>query len=359
MRLGRRAEDSRRRTTRSRILASSLALVTLGASRAAAQTAAPVAVDYAGHAGCPSADRFWSSVAARTSHARRAPPRDAVLSFRVLIERRSAQSVGRVVIESRDGGREERLARDASCEQVADALAVIVALAVDSNASPEESTTPAQDAPRARPTQPVVSSRPPVESPLAAAEAPRASPAVAPPPPRAAGLEGLFGFEALGEGGTSADLSWGGALFAQLDAAAGWRSSMRASFVYARGAPMPLVTGEVQTDLVSGALDECPARLAIGRSLLLGLCGREELGVVTATGQQLPQHRSASAPWFALGGVTRLEWAPVDWWRFEMQGGAVVTLDRHAIVVSPPRTVLDELPAVGAVVALGGAVRFL
>ena len=111
----REAENSRRRWRRSRIVASCVALAALHVSRADAQTAEPVAIDYTAPAGCPEARRFWSSIASRTPHAREASPSEANLVIHVSIEREAAQSVGRVVIVSRDGGRGERQATAKTC----------------------------------------------------------------------------------------------------------------------------------------------------------------------------------------------------------------------------------------------------
>jgi hypothetical protein len=120
-----------------------------------------------------------------------------------------------------------------------------------------------------------------------------------------------------------------------------------------------LVTGAARTELVAGAADACPVRFAIATGVLVGPCGRVELGVLRAAGLDLPEPTTSTAPWLALGGIARLEWAPLGIWRIEVQGGAVASIPRHVLTLAPPRTAVEQLPAVGATISGGFGVRFL
>jgi hypothetical protein len=323
-----------------------LASVGLTAVPASAEPIEPVGLVYRAHAGCPDASQFWRSVASRTKQPRHVDAGDAPRTFQVTIERKGGESLGHLVVLGRDGRHEEREARDGSCEEVAEALAIMLALTIDSQVPPPV---------------PVASSPPPRVAPPLQAPSPPPSPSTPAPHPNVArpGLEGALGVHALAEGATSSGISWGGAFFGQIGFAQGWRPAFRASIESAHGLPVALVTGAARTELLAGAFDACPVRFAISTGAFVGPCARVELGVLRAAGLELPDARSTTAPWLAFGGVGRLEWAPIGVWQIEVQGGAVASVPRHALTLGPPRTEVEPLPAVGATFSAGVGVRFL
>jgi hypothetical protein len=293
-------------------------------------------------------------VSVRTDRARLSDALHPKWVFHVEIQADGASSVGRLAFSDRLGERQERSARDASCAQVVDALALIVAIAIDPHTL---LSAPSSLASKGRDVD---------ELPRTPQPAP-APPSAAPPPPRrsrAATIgrpEAAAGLRAIARSGFAPDVAPGAGVFAHiaLEGERSWRPAALLSIDYARSSPIAAGSGAAQSELLAARLDACGARFAIGRRLHTGVCPALELGVFHAVGLRLAQPSSSRATWAAAAALIRAEWAPLEAWVFEIEGGPVVPLLRHAIVVGPPRGEVYAMPAVGMLLAAGVGVHFL
>jgi hypothetical protein len=92
--------------------------------------------------------------------------------------------------------------------------------------------------------------------------------------------------------------------------------------------------------------------------VIAGGCALFEAGALRAVGLDVPGATSASAPWYGIGALARIEWAPVGRVRVEAEAGAIAPLERVTLVLSPPRVPLYSVPAVGATASLGVGLDF-
>jgi len=284
----------------------------------------PVHLDYRAAAGCPDEAFFEARVQERTARARFVGASGRGRTFDVRLEG-AGPSVGHLTV-SRGGVVEGSRELDgSSCEEVADGLALAVALAVD----PAARMTPAAPsassaAPVAAPTAPSATSSasaaPPTPAPaatpptIAFEPAPSAATAAeAPAPTRAPRARGARGVRALSVG---ADLALATGVTPQtllgVSPFFGWRAtgrariepSVRLSFVRAASGTLQVTGGAAAFTWTVGRLDGC-AGTAPSLSVRLLACARVEGGVLEATGSQVPAPQQRTRAWFAAGPVAR------------------------------------------------------
>lgn len=85
--------------------------------------------------GCPLEETFFAEVMARTARAHRAPDAAQARTFIVTLKQGDKESTGNFRIRTPDGSTTERDVAGDTCAEVASALALIAALAVDSGAN--------------------------------------------------------------------------------------------------------------------------------------------------------------------------------------------------------------------------------
>src|SRR5262245_6869579 len=114
----------------------------------------PVRVSYRAPAGCPSEERFWGEIAARTDRVRKAQGVEPARSFSVVVD--AGPSGSRGVLESTDvsGATTRREVTGEDCPEVVSALALIAALTVDTQAR-TDANVPVAPASSAEPAAPV------------------------------------------------------------------------------------------------------------------------------------------------------------------------------------------------------------
>jgi len=292
---------------------------------------------------CPDAPAFLAAIHARTERARLATPdeKETAVAITVRIATPPGGPVaGRLEIHEPDGARQERAVESATCEEVAKALALVVALYLD----PDATTAPEPPTPAPQPPSPTPAS-------------------VSPPPPRrheasaetrrAAALElgaGAGGGIAGGIGPAAAPL---GRAFveATIDGARTdgalppWmRPSVRVSL------DVGTSTGEVAAGsqrylLLAGALRLCPVDLALGRGAHLGPCGALQAGVHRGTSGGVPNARAQDKPWVAPSATLHASLALAEAVTVELEGGVVVPSIRTRFFLAPSTT-LWRTPAV-------------
>lgn len=295
------------------------AMVLMGASEAiAAPLPRLVVVRSAEASDCPDAESLASAVERQMQRPALDPksedPSGAVYEVRIVRTREGYAATLLAGDQTRD------LSDPGSnCAELAEALALTLAIVLDSDpAAP----------PAAQPEAPAQATPPP--------SAPRPSPRPAPKAPASAPLASsssarrLHADVSLGLGETVGFLS--PVSFALLGDA--WLRYGRASF----GAgvfflPSNTITnadaGHVDLQLLTGSAFLCGLVWKSSASIRFSLCGSSLLGAVWGEGSGRPQNRRAAAPWVALGSMGLLEGHLA--WRlgFSLRLGAFVPLLRQ------------------------------
>jgi hypothetical protein len=244
------------------------------------------------------------------------------------------------------GGVQQRTLQSPRCEALADATAVIVAVA----AAP------------LRVSARVVTAPPPVESlevdltPLPTKGAPLPAPEPAPPPPsqRRPGLAVGFG-AAAGIGPTqrfAAGLSGSLSLVwrrVRLDLrGSGWFPDT------ARSDELPGIGVTLQ--LAAGAVRGCP-RL-VRRSVALELCAGLELGALLATGSGLERNADSRRVWAAGLLAPGVRWRPLKWFSLGVEVEGLVAFTRRSYKARDSDVPVHVVPPVGVRLGGGLAVHF-
>ncbi len=306
-------------------------LVALRAARAETPVV-PIDVEYRGGEGCPDEAAFLERLHARTMGSWDASGIDRPRQVLIAVEGSGAAAAGRLTIVGPSGETTTREVSGQSCEQIVDALAFVVALALDPTASAE------------RPTSPSVSPTPP--------DAPAAPAAPSTPGARwrlsaaaHAGMTGAF----------PAGLQISVPVFVEVAreppaTLRRWSPALRLGFERGFGASVQVPVGVARFTWNVGRLDLC-AGLSVTPTLSLGPCLGVDAGALEGAGT-IAHPRNASSFWIALGGLARGRWQVRSPLFLEMDVGAVFPLVRDTFVFDP-QTFLYKAPATGARVSGG------
>jgi hypothetical protein len=330
----------------------------------------PVRFDYRAAAGCLDEASFVASVRARTTRARLAHEGERARTFRVRLEATTPASGSVTVI---DGTRAEgtRTVGANTCADAADALSLIVALAIDpramttpmASASPSSATTAAvasssEPPPLAPPTPappaPVPSSRPyePEKARETTATEARPSP-----------LERHFfgGVDLAAATGVAPTTLVGGAPYVA------WRHtgaspvglSVRAAFLRIGSGDIhpPGGTGTADLTWTTGRVDGC-GLLRPDRALRFGGCGRVEAGVLSGSGHAIAGATAGSSLWIAGGALARIEWTILGALLLDVEAGPTARVNAERVYFLPSTTVY-QVPFVGFDAEGGLGVHFL
>src|SRR5580692_132000 len=333
--------------------------------------AEPIRLDYRAAGTCPDEAAFLARIRARTAQVRAAMPGELARTFSVTLDEGAVPS-GQVQIVSVDGPLRLRRVQAGTCSEVADALALVVALALDPQstvAAPEASTL---DAPAPAPPESLSPPTAPVPTAPFVEPTPSATPESAPhrpqrarPPtrPSTSAASTDYGTISLGAGvslftGVSPNVLLGVSPFA------GWRMatrgaldpSVRLSFFRAASGPLAAGGADAAFTWTVGRLDLCP--FSFGVALRVATCGRVEAGALEVAASDIAPARDAVKPWFAAGPVVRgarsfYRWAFLD---LDLGGLLRVTNDRFYF---EPNTTVYRVPLVGVGAAVGLGVHFL
>jgi hypothetical protein len=298
---------------------------------------------WAAPAGCPSQDDVHARIA------RLVPPGVAPPPWRV----RAAITPGpdhhsTLLLTFQSGERTRNRAIDAtSCEELADAAAVILALALDPTARPLES--PPQDSASVVPP-PTATQPPPAEAPQPASPVPpahdRTVPAPGPRLPR-------IGVSLLGGAsvGVLATPAFGGA------AAFAWSSGpvrLELQGAWFPPAHVALSTAQIggNFELLAAGAGACVSVLSAGR-LLLAPCVGGEVGLLTArgSGAAVGQSKEASSVWGALKTGALLVWHATPRLGLRLGVDGVVPLTRDHFFVPGAGDVHQAAPVAGQTLA--------
>lgn len=341
----------------------------LVATNARADGTEPIRIQVSAPDGCPGADAFTAEVGARTARARVAAPGEAARSFTVTIVLAGKKAHGTLVIEDPQGAGGHREVSGESCAEVASALALVTALAIDPRASTAARVPIRPPPPPPPPPLPPAPRTPP---------APRAP---EPPPPWTAlpwwGPVGppLPAFPmnpstarwrlatALRAGATSAIApglvpTFSGAIeIARLDGVLS--PALRLSYLQADSGYAPVGGGpqRARFTLVAGRVEICPIRLAIFGAISAAPCALFEAGALAAVGLSPFAPTAASRPWAAPGLLGRVQIDVFGDAMVEIDGGALFPVVRDTFYFAPSLTA-HEVPSAGGFVGGGVGVHF-
>ena len=355
--LGFRSFMSSSRSTAALALVAPLAIASLVTRSAAAneagdESASGVLVDtYETTEGCPNEEVFREQVERR---ARTRQSRSASLRVEVHVVRDRRDHVGTIFLTDARGERSTRKVNASRCDEVVSALALVAALAVDDAAREAERTAEEPAPPRASP---------PTATASTAIDAPAASPARSDEPARTFALRA--GAHAAAQSGVAPDVVMTVPVFVELGldhsrAASGvelrFEPSVRALGIFGGSDRKTIGAAAADFAWTSGAVDACPVRIHLGPASLVP-CARVEVGVLSASGEQIVPARSDSRLWTALALPIRLRLEPWRHFFVEIEGAARTPLVRDRFVFQPDSKVF-EAPPVGWTAAAGAGVRF-
>ena len=240
-----------------------------------------------------------------------------------------------VVTVTRADGSTERVVSGASCEDVADAVAFILALALDAEEGPSAAAPPVASG------LTETAGRPPETAPIPASMAitpttrPSSSPASsASPPARFAWGGGVL----LGAtGGVAPTLAFSEGLFfeAARRPATALTQSFRLVGLHA-GQTAETPAGTAGLDLFALRLQACP--LGFGRATFVELCASFDYGRLRGRGHDAVVVKTSSATWYGPGVLGRAGAAVGGPFEVGVEGGLVVPLARDRFYFRPDVT---------------------
>jgi hypothetical protein len=339
-----------------RRISSSLLFAGLFFARGAGAETAPGVVEYTVAPGCPSAEAFSQQVAARTPVFREHAADHAV---RVEIVSEPDGVLGRATLVL-SGHAAERELRAARCEEVVEALALVVAILIDPNADTRPIAVAAAPPADAAPVPAPAAEGPPVEPPAAPRPAPRPAPSSRPAPVPPAGPSSRFiaGAHATAEGAVAPELTLGPRLFLGLDLHRDfpWPSSLRLSAGRSFSRTMRDEQGRANLVLDTGRADGCFLRVTEKR-LSLEPCASVSLGVVRVDGEHPLGGTDHTLFWADVGGLVRASVGFLDRFVGEAEIGVDVPLVQYRYSFQGREPVFQSA-RVGMHLGLGLGVRF-
>jgi hypothetical protein len=292
----------------------------------------PVFLEYHAPAACENDSQFFVRARSRAPRMRLARPSERARMFVVDIEQRKGRTLGRLTVRNPEGRQTVREIEAKDCSEAVDALALVMALAVNPRAAdapaavsprtadappapetPRPAPTalpdePVAPAPTPQPTAPSATTRPPIPSSNVSADAPETAASAS---PRDTGWAFRAGLSALGVSAIAPEPLLGGRASGELVhlATEVIAPSFRASVGYATHAGFVVDGGTAHFAYAGTNLEICPLRLPAAGPLLLRPCAMADVGLVFARGTETIAERGDTRPWVALGGGGRLEWA--------------------------------------------------
>jgi hypothetical protein len=337
-----------------------LLLAGAGGAESAGAQAPAVQIWYRSAPGCPDVAAFIARLAAlgRPGQAASAGDRvDFVVTLGPAPASGLAQpgSVGRLERQTERGTVAIRELRAARCEDVAEALALSLELALQ----PVADNPPEQLAPSAPTVQngaeslPNVGAPMPASPPAAPEEEPSATPSSLAPAPSRSHLGLRLGVQGTLATGIAPSAMPGVAVFVELGgvtASPSARLSLRGGY---RESEAPGTGTDLQVVLLAGRLEGCPWTWVSG-VFSLEPCAGLDLGVLRAESPG-PQGRSDSGVWLSGAAHGRAAWRIAPALLLEVELGALVPFVRYDLGADMTTASLFQTAPVGVAAALGAA----
>lgn len=318
-----------------------------------------LALDYDADATCPDQATFSALVLEKLAANGVEESNGTRPQIAAHIHAASSGFVGQLALRRSDGSSYDREVTGASCAEVANALAFVLALALgaqDRTTPSVESAAPAVAAPPAAP--------PPVPALVPLAVTASAS---APPPPVTErpslwrlGASAQFG-ERAGLGAPTLALVGSALLEAHRIAVSPFGFTFRVGFSSANIATRSDANGSADLSWWAGRLEACPLRLRAFDRLALLPCVAADIGrqQVNGSPRSGPGSRTgtASKPW--LDGLTalRLELSLTRWLSVELQGELIAPFTRYRFAFNPD-TLVYRAPGAATAAFAGLAAHF-
>lgn len=348
-----------RRATR----AGGWAALLLAAAPAHADDTEPIRIAVSAPPGCTDTALFTAEVSARTARARSAQPGEAARAFTVTITASAGKAHGTLVIDDPHGPGAARAVGGRTCAEVASALALVTALAIDPRASTATlPPPPPPPPPRPHPPPPAVHPAEP-RPPPPPAPIPWWGPIGAPLPTlpytwlpaprwRVAAFLGVHAASALAPSflpvfAGAVDVSRTGEPVSP---------SFRLTLEFADSPSLPVGDGAqlAHFRLFAARADACLRTPLVG-PLSVSPCAFVEAGALRSEGITAFSPVVTTRPWVAPGLLARVQVDLVGWLILEAEGGATFPLVRDTFYFNPS-LLAHEVPAAGG--RAGGSVGF-
>jgi hypothetical protein len=313
-----------------------------------------VHIDYGSPASCPDAAAFMRSLQARTTRFRLTEEEQGRRFF-VRVTAAGSGFAGRLEIRGSDGRTANRSVDGAVCEEVAEALALMTALAIDPNALMTVPKAGGKDAGNS-------------SQKISAQEASqRLAPVTVIDPPSSAKASEPWQWSAgmLGHmtSGLSPNLGYGGQLFVEAEAPPSSRlgPALRVG-IFFNQSDVELSTGAAarfQWALATGG--GCAVRLAaMGQRLAVTPCLALRLGLLRGEGQRISQPQQTVSAWVDAGPVLQVRFAVMERLILEVQGALMAPLYRPTFEITDmgKRTTAYSVPRLGGLLGMGLSYRF-
>jgi hypothetical protein len=326
----------------------------------------PVFLEYRAPVICENEAQFFARARSRAPRMRIARPDERARMFVVDIEQRAGRTSGRLTVRNPEGRQTVRELEARDCGEVVDALALVMALAVNPRAA---DVTPAAvnplpaDTARAAPTvapagEPTPAATAAPTSVPARVTASESAAAAAATPPSGASLWAFRGaLAAWGVGAIAPEPLFGARAGGEVLnlATAVLAPSFRLSAGYATREGFVVDGGTAHFAYGGASFELCPLRLPASGPLLFRPCAIADVGLVFARGSEALNARGETRPLLALGGGGRLEWALGRRIGLELDIGCIFPVWRDRFLFGSQS--FHRVAGAGGVASLGFVVR--
>jgi hypothetical protein len=330
-----------------------VALLSL-ATRTARADVEPVHILYEARGECPEPAAFIDQILLRTHRARLARTDEPGRTFLVTVVAGREEIEGRLVIRALDDTTTTREVTGRTCREVAAALALVTAVAIDPESSREMPPAP---------PPPSEALPPPSEPPAVVPAEPSRRGA---PAPGAGSARWSWAAGAAGgvRGSVAPVPAAAAAIFGELSrvdrvrSGAPWAlSALRLSANFARTGWLTSGPGEARFTWVALDLQACAFRLQVGASLQIQPCLSLEGGLLQGTGR-IARAKTTTRPWIGVGPLLGVTLPLSRVWFLEAEGGVTLALERDTFIFEEPRSKVYRAPLVGGTAELGVGYRF-
>lgn len=329
---------------RSLAISGTLSCTLFAAPTSVAEESRPVFIWYRSAGECPDGDAFLSKLSGKVTEARIAAAGDPI-DFVVTLGSLGSRSNGRLERETTQGKVAIREIDSENCAEVAEALALSLALAIDPSEKPAVPEEPAPAPSQKNPTT--------TRAPTTSASDPKLDRA---PPRNPENSSWWVGAQGTVASAIAPSALPGGLVFVELERARASvlpGSSLRLGALGRFGTLMTNV-GDVRYRLLGGRIDACPLRIG-SNTLAVKPCAGFDLGQLEVEGTN-DSGLGDRALWAAAGVNGRLTWRAAGALAFELDAGAFAPLTRYTLETGDPTLAGDRTDFMGFTAGLGASV---
>jgi len=331
----------------------------------------PIRIEYRAPSDCPDADAFNAEVFRRTTSARLATAGDQVRTFVVVLEQRRGVVAGSLRVRERGSETVAREVQGERCAEVAAALALATALAIDPNAaqsvrgadaragsgqSGDARSANSQDGqePGGATDAQKSAAAAATNNQNSSSKTDKSSSSTGEPDtdnqPSSTGVAGTrHAALALGPSllaGVTPRVALGGSLsISGDDSSAGvWLTSLAVDLTFVRGLTSETEGAHSAFQLLYARPAACVPGVGSREGVWLIPCLGFELGAISGWGSDIDYEQTETRIWAALDVFLRLRVAPQRGWFLQAEAGAVVPFTRYDFVFLDPNTTIHSVP---------------